>query len=254
MRTPLIAGNWKMNMTSAQAVELVKGIHYGLRFPGEVDVIVAPPLTALGSVAGVLRDSYIGVAAQNMHWEETGAYTGEVSGLLIKEAGADYVIIGHSERRQYFGETDETVNKKAKAAFKHGLIPIICVGETLDERESGSYAIIIEQQLMGALNGLTPQEVSDLIIAYEPVWAIGTGETATARQADEAHAVIRSIISREFGTDTADTVRILYGGSVNPGNSKETLSMTNVDGALVGGASLKYSDFIEIIKSACRLQ
>lgn len=248
MRTPIIAGNWKMNKTIAEAILLVKGIHYGLRFPGEVDVIVAPPITALHSVAEILKDSYIGVAAQNMHWEDSGAYTGEVSGQFIKEAGADYVIIGHSERRQYFGETDEAVNKKTKAAFKHQLIPIVCIGETLEERESGQIEGVINRQVTDGLSGLTGQETSDLIIAYEPVWAIGTGKTATPDQAEEVHALIRGLISKEFGEETADAVRILYGGSVKPENSRELMNMKNIDGALVGGASLKAEDFIGIIR------
>jgi len=252
MRTPVIAGNWKMNNTIAAATELVNGIHFGHRWPGDVDVIVAPPLTAIPDVAKILNDSYISVAAQNIHWEPSGAFTGEVSADMIKEAGADYVIIGHSERRQFFGETDETVNKKTKAALETGLIPIVCCGETLEEREGNEVDTVIERQIIDGLSGLTENEVSDLIIAYEPIWAIGTGKTATPDQAEEVHALIRDLISRTFGVETTEKVRILYGGSVKPSNSKELMSLPNVDGALVGGASLTASDFIDIIKS-CKL-
>jgi triosephosphate isomerase len=250
MRTPLITGNWKMNKTIGEALELVRALHYGLSWPGEVDVVVAPPFTALGAVAGFLKDSYIGVAAQNLHWEESGAFTGEVSAAFIKDAGADYVIIGHSERRQYFGETDETVGKKIRAALTHTLVPIVCVGETLEQREAGRVAEVIRQQIEGCLSGLSAQEVAGLIGAYEPVWAIGTGKTATPQQAQEVHALIRGIVSQQIGSDAAASLRILYGGSVNPGNSRQLLSQEDIDGALVGGASLKAPDFIEIVRSA----
>ena len=250
MRTPLVAGNWKMNMTIPAAIELVKGIHYGLRSPGDVDVVVAPPLTALHMVAEFLKDSYIGVAAQNMHWEENGAYTGEVSGPFLRDAGADYVIVGHSERRQYFGESDDTVNRKTRAALRCGLHPIICVGETLEEREAGDYMDLIERQLTRGLAGMTAGEAGRIILAYEPVWAIGTGRTASPEQAGEVHGKIRSVIAGEFGTEAAGKVRILYGGSVKPANSEELLGIRDIDGALVGGASLKPHDFVDIIRSA----
>ncbi len=249
-RTPVIAGNWKMNLTLAEAVELVNGIRYGLPYPGETDVVVAPTFLCLHKVAEELKESYIGVAAQNMYYEDKGAYTGESSGLYIKDAGAEYVIIGHSERRQYFAETDETINLKIKAAFKHGLTPIFCVGETLEQRESGLVEMIIQQQVAAGLDGLTAVEVSGLILAYEPVWAIGTGKTASPDQVEEVHLMIRDRLAAQFGPETAEKVRILYGGSVKPANSKELLALPNVDGALVGGASLKAADFIEIIKSA----
>jgi len=252
MRTPVIAGNWKMNKTIGEALELVRGLHYGLSWPGEVDVIVAPPFTALSAVAGFLERSYIAVAAQNLFWEESGAYTGEIAAGLLKDAGADYVIIGHSERRQYFSETDETVNRRIKAALKHALTPIVCVGETLEQREAGRVSEVIEEQIQGGLSGLTAQEVSSLIVAYEPVWAIGTGRTASPDQAQEVHALIRGLLSQAFGPEAADSVRIQYGGSVNPKNSRELLSRADIDGALVGGASLKAQDFIEIIRSAGR--
>ncbi len=249
-RTPVIAGNWKMNMTLGRAVELVDGIRFGLNYPGDVDVIVAPTFLYVHSVAERLCDSYIGVAAQDIYFEDSGAFTGQCSGPMIRDVGAEYVIIGHSERRQYFDETDDSVNKKVKAAFRHGLIPIVCVGETLDQREAGLVESVIEQQVSGALVDLVGVEVSGLILAYEPVWAIGTGKTATADQVEQVHSYIRGLLERMHGEQVAQSVRILYGGSVKPANSKELLSLPNVDGALVGGASLKASDFIEIIKSA----
>ena len=249
-RVPIIAGNWKLNMTHSEAVELVRGILYGLPFPGEVEVIVAPTFLSLAEVARQLKDSYIAVAAQDLYYEDQGAYTGECSGKFIKDSGADYVIVGHSERRQYFFETDETVNKKVKAAFRNRLFPIVCVGETLAEREAGDVETVIKRQVMGGLSGLGGAEVCALVIAYEPVWAIGTGKTATPDQVEEVHRMIRMLVSSEFGEEAGAYVRILYGGSVKPANSKELLSLPNVDGALVGGASLKAADFIEIIKSA----
>jgi triosephosphate isomerase len=250
MRTPLIAGNWKMNKTIGEALELVRALHYGLSWPGEVDVVVAPPFTALGAVANFLKDSYIGVAAQNLHWEESGAFTGEVSAAFIKDAGADYVIVGHSERRQCFGETDENVGRKIRAALMHGLVPIVCVGETLEQREADRVGEVIRQQIEGCLSGLSAQEVAGLIVAYEPVWAIGTGKTAAPQQAQEVHALIRGIVSQQIGSDAAASLRILYGGSVNPMSSRQLLSQEDIDGALVGGASLKAPDFIEIVRSA----
>ncbi|MBI2521138.1 MAG: triose-phosphate isomerase [Bdellovibrio sp.] len=249
-RTPMIAGNWKMNLTIAAGIELVKTIHYSHRHPGEVDVVVAPPFTAIRAVADTLNGSYISVAAQNIHWEASGAFTGEISGVFAKDAGADYVIIGHSERRQYFGETNETVNKKVKAAFGHGLVPIVCVGETDAEREAGRVHAVIKTQVEEGLAGLTQEQFGKLIIAYEPVWAIGTGKTATGEQAEEVHASIRELLVKLIGQEVAQKIRILYGGSVNAKNAKELLSFTNIDGALVGGASLKPQDFVEIIKSA----
>jgi len=249
MRTPVIAGNWKMHLTIAEAIELVDGIQYGLPFPGEVDIIVAPPFLCLQKVAEHLQESYISVAAQDLHAEDQGAFTGECSGKQIKDAGADYVIAGHSERRQYAAETDEIVNKKLKAAFRNKLIPIMCVGETLEEREKNQVATAIGRQLTAGLSELSPEQVAGIIIAYEPVWAIGTGKTAEPHQVEEVHRLIRFSLSMKFGGQAGDSVRILYGGSVKPDNSRELLTLPNVDGALVGGASLKASDFIEIIKS-----
>jgi len=249
MRTPIIAGNWKMNKTINEALALVKEIHHGLPNPPEVEIIVAPIFTALNKVAEFLQDSFISVAAQNIFWEDTGAYTGEISGLFAKDAGAEYAIIGHSERRQYFNETNETVNKKIKAAFKHQLIPIMCIGETLQQREANQVEEIVCQQLTQGLNGFAATDIDKLIIAYEPVWAIGTGKTATPAQAEEAHLIIRKLIAEQFSNELAEKMRILYGGSVKPANSKELLALENIDGALIGGASLKANDFIEIIKT-----
>lgn len=249
MRTPIIAGNWKMNKTIDEALALAKEIHYGLSTTPEAEIIVAPIFTALNKVAEFLKDSFISVAAQNIFWEDTGAYTGEISGLFAKDAGAEYVIIGHSERRQYFNETDETVNKRIKAALKHQLIPIMCVGETLEQREANQVEKIVHQQVIDGLAGFTAEKLATLIIAYEPVWAIGTGKTATPAQAEEAHVIIRKIIAEQFGDELANKMRILYGGSVKPDNARELLALENIDGALIGGASLKANDFIEIIKN-----
>jgi triosephosphate isomerase len=249
MRTPFIAGNWKMNRTIGESLELVRALHYGLPWPGEVDVVVAPPFTALRAVADFLEKSYIGVAAQNLHWEDGGAFTGEISGAFLKDAGADYVIIGHSERRRLFGETDETVAKKIGAALRHALVPIACVGETLEEREAGRVAEVIERQVEGGLAALSASEAAGIVLAYEPVWAIGTGKTASPEQAQEVHAIVRGILARRFGAEAAGLIRILYGGSVTPSTSGQLLSQADVDGALVGGASLKAQDFMSIIKS-----
>ena len=249
MRVPLIAGNWKMNMTIPEAVELVNGIKIGLRWPEDVDVVVAPPFTSLKMVSEVAKDSYIGVSAQNVHHEEKGAYTGEIAASFIKDAGANYVIIGHSERRQYCNETDELVNKKVRIALKNELKPIVCVGESLEQREQGNFVEVIEQQLSVGLEDLTQVLASELVIAYEPIWAIGTGKVATVTQIEEVHEKIRALLAKNFSEDVASSVRILYGGSVKAENSKEILSLPNVDGALVGGASLNSAGFIEIIKS-----
>jgi len=249
MRTPIIAGNWKMNKTIDEALALAKEIHYGLPTAPNAEIIVAPIFTALNKVSEFLKDSFIGVAAQNIFWEDTGAYTGKISGLFAKDAGADYAIIGHSERRQYFNETDETVNKKIKSAFKHQLIPILCVGETLAQREANQMQSIVHQQVTQGLVDFTAIDIDKLIIAYEPVWAFGTGKTATPEQAEEAHVIIRNIIAEQFGNELAEKMRILYGGRVKPSNSKELLSLKNIDGALIGGASLKANDFIDIINT-----
>ena len=250
MRTPVVAGNWKMNLTAAQGRELVDGIRHGLSFPGRVEVIVAPPFLLLEALAVRLKDSYIALAAQNLHHEEKGAFTGECSAAQVRDAGADYVIIGHSERRQYFQETDALVNKKIHAAFGHGLTPIVCVGETLEERERGDTELVIRNQVIDGLRGLDAVQTTRLIIAYEPVWAIGTGRSATPDQVAQVHGFIRRLLAELFGVPVSGQVRVLYGGSVKPDNCLELLSLPDVDGALVGGASLKAADFISIIRSA----
>ncbi|MBN2695362.1 triose-phosphate isomerase [bacterium] len=250
MRIPLIAGNWKMNMSSDSALSLVKGIHYGLPFSGDVNVVVAPPFTSIESVASFLKDSYIGVAGQNLYYEDSGAYTGEISGSFLKNIGADFVIIGHSERRSYFHEDNNIINLKIKAALRNQLISIFCVGETLEERESGTLEEVIATQLIEGLSGIAHSDISKVVIAYEPVWAIGTGKTATPDEAQEVHSFIRAIIEKIYNSEIASKILILYGGSVNDKNSQSLMSQPDIDGALVGGASLKAEQFISIIKAA----
>lgn len=251
MRKLIIAGNWKLNNTCHQAMELVTLLKREIGDITEVEIVVCPVSTALSDVRDVLLESNIALGAQNAYWEDTGAFTGEVSVPLLKEIGVSYVIVGHSERRQFFGETDETVNKRVKAVLKHGLIPIVCVGEVLQERESGKTFEIIERQCRGALAGLTGEQVEKIIIAYEPVWAIGTGKTASPQQAQEVHHFIRELIGQMYDDGVAQTVRIQYGGSVKPDNSAELMAQPDIDGALVGGASLKADSFAEIIKNSC---
>ncbi len=247
MRKPIIAGNWKMYKTIAEARDLVRALKQALADIDSVEIVVSPPFTALGAVVEELRGSNISVAAQNMYWEESGAYTGEISPLMIKDIGCNFVIIGHSERRQFFNETDATVNKKVKAALKTGLTPIVCVGETLEEREVGATMKIVERQIREGLAGLHSQEMEKIVIAYEPVWAIGTGKTATPEQAEEVHQLISSLITQNAGT-VARNIRILYGGSVKPDNIDDLMAQPNIDGALVGGASLKADSFARIVR------
>jgi triosephosphate isomerase len=247
-RTPFIAGNWKMNKTVAEAVELVRNLKASLSGIQGVEVAVAPPFTALYAVSKELKDSSICLAAQNLFWEEKGAYTGEVSPVMLKELGCHYVIIGHSERRQFFGETDGTVNRKIKAAMTHGLKPIFCIGETLNEREGGKTFSVLERQVEGGLENLSAKEIEPLVIAYEPVWAIGTGKTATPQQAEEVHCFIREKLAKTVSRPFADSVRIQYGGSVTPENVKGLMSQEDIDGALVGGASLKQETFSKIVR------
>ena len=249
-RIPCIAGNWKMNMTVGEALGFVTSLTNNLKAIGETDVVLAPPFTALYSTGVALSETEFKLAAQNLFWEDNGAYTGEVSAPFLKDVGCTYVIIGHSERRLYFNETDETVNKRLKAAMKHDLIPIVCVGEVLEERESNRTWEVVERQLNGAFTGISFGGDIMPLIAYEPVWAIGTGKTATPAQAQEVHSMIRAHISKKFGAETADKIRILYGGSVKPSNSKEILSQTDVDGVLVGGASLNPEHFAAITRSS----
>ncbi len=246
MRTPVIAGNWKLFNTIGEALSLVRDLKARVAEAADVEIIVAPVFTALAAVAEELKGSNVTVAAQDTYWEETGAFTGEVAPAMLKDAGCTHAIIGHSERRQFFGETDETVNKKVQAALKAGLIPIMCVGELLEEREAGTTMQVIEKQVKGGLKALPTQDMAKLIIAYEPVWAIGTGKTATPAQAQEVHKAVRSLIAAIAGTQVAVNLRILYGGSVKPDNVKELMGQEDIDGALVGGASLKADSFAQI--------
>ncbi|MGA1826117.1 MAG: triose-phosphate isomerase [bacterium] len=248
MRKPIIAGNWKMYMTIDQARELTVEIKSGLPEPLYVDVVLIPPYTALDMVHKLIQGTQIMLGAQNMFYKEEGAYTGEISPLMLKSCGCSYCIIGHSERRQYFGETDENINKKIKAALKHEIRPICCVGETLEQREKGQTFEIIEQQIKRDLEGLSNDEMSRTVIAYEPIWAIGTGKTATPEQANEVHAFIRNQLADIFNDELAASVRIQYGGSVKPENINGLMAQQDIDGALVGGASLKSEAFTRIVK------
>lgn len=248
MRTPLIAGNWKMYMTRPEARGLVQGLKELLSAQRtEAQVVIAPPYTSLNDVAEVLRGTDWHLAAQDAHWEEEGAYTGEVSPVMLREVGCTFVILGHSERRQYFGDTDEVVRRKLRAALKCGLIPILCVGESLEQREQGKTVDVVEAQLAGALEGLQDHETPEFVIAYEPIWAIGTGRTATPGQAQEVHRAIRRWLERSFSPQRADSTRILYGGSVKADNIDQLMGEPDIDGALVGGASLKAESFARIV-------
>jgi triosephosphate isomerase len=253
MRSKVRAGNWKMHKTNSQARQLVEELKIKTAQIQKTKIIVCPPATALSLVAQVLHDGKIALGAQNMHWEAQGAFTGEISAEMIKSTGASYVIIGHSERRQYFGESDETVNKKLVTALNANLKPIVCLGETLEQREKGITNQVVERQLQGAFTGLTDQQIKSLIIAYEPVWAIGTGKTATPEQAQEVHAFIRSNIEKMYNKAISENVIIQYGGSVKPDNAYELLKQGDIDGALVGGACLDADSFAQIISSAEKL-
>lgn len=250
MRTRFVAGNWKMNKTGEEARVLVAEMLPELSAIKGADKAVCPPAPYLMSLANLLAGSGVGLGAQNMHWEASGAFTGEIAPKMVAEF-CQYVILGHSERRAYFGETDEMVNKKVKAALAVGLTPIMCVGETLDENEAGQTAAVVSRQTKGGLAGLTPEEAVKIVVAYEPVWAIGTGRAATSQQAQDVHAnVVRKSLADLFGKDAAEAIRIQYGGSVNAKNAAELFGMPDIDGALVGGASLKAPDFIAIVKAA----
>lgn len=251
MRKPIIAGNWKLNNTTMQAVEFVTLLKRGLSEVTDVDIVVCPVVTAIAVVHDVLLESNIAIGAQNLYWEDSGAFTGEVSAPLLKEIGVEYVIIGHSERRQYFGETNQAVNKKIRAALNHGLTPIVCVGEVLEEREGNKTFEVIWTQCKESLAGFSADEVKAMIIAYEPVWAIGTGKTATPAQAQEVHKFIRELLVKMHNEEVAETVRIQYGGSVKSENIAELMAQPDIDGALVGGASLKADSFVAIVKNAC---
>ncbi len=249
MRRLFVAGNWKMNKDLQSGLDLITALKEEVGDDKDVDVGVFPPFVYLQAVARALADSPIVVGAQNMHQEESGAYTGEIAGQMILDVGATHVIIGHSERRQYFGESDQTVNAKLKAALDYGLAPIVCVGETLDQREAGDTEAVVSTQVEAGLAGLTDEQAEQLVLAYEPVWAIGTGKTATPEQAQEVHAMIRSILARTFSSAIAEGIRIQYGGSVKPDNASELLGQADIDGALVGGASLTAEQFIPIINA-----
>jgi len=250
MRHPFIAGNWKMFKTVHDTVVYVKEFRSVVKDIEDVEIVLAPPYTALHAAAEAARNSNVGISGQDLHWEREGAFTGAVSGLMVREAGAEYVIIGHSERRQYFGDTDATVNRKLHAALNAKLIPIVCIGETLDERERNETLAVLDRQIKGGFDGITGEQVGALVIAYEPVWAIGTGRTATAAQAQEAHAHIRQRLRQWFGGPAADECHVIYGGSVKPDNTRDLVGQPDVDGALVGGASLEIKSFSEIIRRA----
>jgi triosephosphate isomerase (TIM) len=252
MRTPLVAGNWKMNKTVVEARDLVSLMSAKLREISHVEKILCPPFLAIPALAEMLGGSGIGLGAQNLHWEEKGAFTGEVSPDMVNEF-CQYVIIGHSERRTYFGETDESVNKKLQAAMKAGLIPIVCVGETLEQYEAGSTSEVVRRQVRDGLAGIDSASAARIVVAYEPVWAIGTGKASSGENADFVHhQVIRTALSELFGAQNAESIRILYGGSVTAANASEFFAFPDIDGALVGGASLKPEEFVAITKAAQR--
>lgn len=260
-RKPIIAGNWKMNLLQAEAKELFSGIKSFVKKYSAQQlpiVVVAPTFTSLSAVESLRCDcgcrNILFTAAQNCSWEKSGAYTGEISVEMIKDAGCEYVIIGHSERRQYFSETDEMINKKAKAILDNGLIPIICCGETLEQREAGITDSHISNQIKAALSGLTEAEISKSVIAYEPIWAIGTGETCDSDEANRVITMIRNVVKELSSPSAGDSIRILYGGSVNPSTIEEQMSKSDIDGALVGGASLKVESFTQIIANTMKVQ
>ncbi len=248
MRKPVFGGNWKMNKMVKESIEAVKQLKEELGDVERVEVAIFPSFTSLWAVKKIIEDSRIGLGAQNMYWEEKGAYTGEVSPYMLLDAGCKYVILGHSERRQYFGETDAGVNRKIKAALSLGLTPVVCVGESLKEREAGRAEEVVESQVKKCLEGLDLQQIKKLIIAYEPVWAIGTGKIATPHQAQEMHSFIRGILEELWGKKICSSMRIQYGGSVKPENIKELMKQPDIDGALVGGASLIINSFVKIVK------
>lgn len=253
MRNIVIAGNWKMYKSNSEAKELVEELKNKTNDIIKTRMIVCPPYTALSIAAELVKGTNIQVGAQNMYWEQQGAFTGEISTEMIKSTGATFVLIGHSERRQFFGETDETVNKKLKAALQSGLNPIVCIGETLEERESGVTNDIVGKQVEKALADISTESMKKVVLAYEPIWAIGTGKTATPQQAQDVHKFIRSVLYKLYGSEVGNEIVIQYGGSVKPENATELLSQPDIDGALVGGACLKAESFSEIIKAAEKL-
>jgi triosephosphate isomerase (TIM) len=247
MRRYILAGNWKMNLDAKASADLVKALIPLVKDSTGVDVVVGPVFTSIPAVVEAAKGANIGVAAQNCYWEDSGAFTGEISVPMIKAAGCQYCIVGHSERRQFFGETDEKINKKIQALYKHGLTPIVCCGELLEEREAGKTTEVVETQLRGCLKGLPADKVKETVLAYEPVWAIGTGKVATPAQAQEVHATIRALLVELYGKEVAEAVRIQYGGSVKADNVKELMGQKDIDGALVGGAALKADSFAAIV-------
>ncbi|MFV1884246.1 MAG: triose-phosphate isomerase [Balneola sp.] len=254
MRRFLIAGNWKMNCGPSDAAGLLEGLkEQKSEVSEDVDVLVCPPFVSLSMSVNYLHDTDIQVGAQNFHFEDNGAYTGEISATMLTEAGCAYVIIGHSERRQYFGESDESVNKKTRKALEGELVPVVCVGESLEQRKEGIHFDLVKDQVTAAFSGINEIDALDVVIAYEPIWAIGTGETASPEQAQEMHAHIRSVLTGLYDEETAEGIRILYGGSMKPGNAEELLGQKDVDGGLIGGASLDAKGFAEIITIAEKL-
>ncbi|MBO6534686.1 MAG: triose-phosphate isomerase [Balneolaceae bacterium] len=254
MRRFLIAGNWKMNCGPVDAAELLEGLKKEKAEVAEdVDVLVCPPFVSLGMSVNYLQDTDIHVGAQNIHFEDNGAFTGEISASMLTECGCSFVIIGHSERREYFGETDSSVNKKIKKSLEFDLVPVLCVGESLDQRKQDIHFDLVKNQVAAAFEGISSNEALDVVIAYEPIWAIGTGETASKEQAQEMHAFIREVVAELYDQETADGIRILYGGSMKPANAEELLSQPDVDGGLIGGASLDAASFAAIITTAEKL-
>ena len=249
-RRTLIAGNWKMNKTATEAAALVTEIKRDVFDVDNVDILVCPPFTALAVVGDVVRDSNVSLGAQNMYFEDKGAYTGEISTAMLKDCGCTHVIIGHSERRTIFNESDETINKKVKKALEANLIPVLCIGEKLEEREANKTFEVITNQLEGDLADIDSDNMKKIIVAYEPVWAIGTGKTATSEQAQEAHAFIRNLIKEKYDSSISDGIIILYGGSMKPANVEELISQPDVDGGLIGGASLEAASFVELVKKS----
>lgn len=250
MRKKVIAGNWKMNNDLSQSQNLVSSVLNGLQSKPNCDVIICPSFTSLSEISNLVKNTSIKLGAQNMHFEDSGAFTGEVSASMLKSVGCEYVILGHSERRNIFGESDEMINKKILKALEAGLKPVFCVGELLEQREAGTTKDVVKKQIESGLKDVHPSKINDIIIAYEPVWAIGTGKTATSAQAQEVHEFIRSLVEKLFSSEAAGKIIIQYGGSVKPENSGELLSQKDIDGALVGGACLKADSFLSIIASA----
>ena len=249
MRKPIIAGNWKMFKTVSEATAFLAAVKGKAEVEG-VEAVICAPYTTLPALVEAAKGSAIAIGAQNVHFEDNGAFTGEISGVMLKDLGVKYVIIGHSERRAYFAETDEIVNKKVHAAFKHGLTPIVCVGEKLEEREAGQTKDVCKVQTEAAFQGLSAEQAAEVVIAYEPIWAIGTGKSSTSADAEDVIAFIRGIVDGLYNSETANAVRIQYGGSVKPGNIREYMGQSNIDGALVGGASLEAASYIELVEGA----